>query len=409
MVAAGALTVAIGGGIWAGQPAAPADPAEPPLGRVVRAGPATLLVPRQWRTSSRSTGATTVLAPSPGAPGRVIVTLAAADDRSLVPKPLRDLAQDLGRGPRGTRFAGHLAWRYVGHGRDGNRFDVTVLPTSAGVLGLACEAITPAECAPAIESITLRRPGAAIYAPSPDFTLRLRLPGVLAALDRERVDTRSALRRAATHTRQAQLAHRLERAHLAAANALRPVAGGAGASLPGELSNAASTYSALADAASAGSAARFDAAARNVRGAEARLRAATDRFLNSDAPVAIVASEMKAPSRSGAAGGPDPARIALVIAALLSVGMAAILSRRRQPPEHPPAPPAKVNFAAPAAVRGRPRRPADPSARWDAPPAALRVRAESNEPSSGPSPIDDALDHERPGLAGISSHRGDRM
>ena len=199
MVAAGALTVAIGGGIWAGQPAAPADPAEPPLERVVRAGPATLLVPREWRSSSRSTGATTVLAPSPGAPGRVIVTLAAADDRSLVPKPLRDLAQDLGRGPRGTRFAGHLAWRYVGHGRDGNRLDVTVLPTSAGVLGLACQAITPTECAPAIESITLRRPGAAIYAPSPDFTLRLRLPGVLAALDRERVGTRSALRRAATH------------------------------------------------------------------------------------------------------------------------------------------------------------------------------------------------------------------
>src|SRR5438876_221799 len=68
-------------------------------------------------------------------------------------------------------------------------------------------------------------------APSDDLARRLRLPDVLAALDRARVGMRARLRHANTVAGQARLARGLARAHLAAAASLRPVAGSAGAAL----------------------------------------------------------------------------------------------------------------------------------------------------------------------------------
>jgi hypothetical protein len=256
--------------------------AVPAADRVVRAGPATLVVPRQWRTVApgvtgldMQAAPTVVMAPWRDVPDRVIVTVAPAGDASLLPGALRRLVRDLGQGPSPTRLAGYRAWRYAGLlGRDGNVLDVTVLPTGTGVLAVACtsppwEAGAMANCASSIRSVSLI--GTVALVPARDPALRLRLPAVLAALDRSRVRGRAALGRAATGAGQARLAHRLADAHLAAADSLRPVEGRAGQPLVRELSEVADAYSALARAASAGSAPGFQSAREDVATAEARL------------------------------------------------------------------------------------------------------------------------------------------
>jgi len=207
----------------------------------------------------------------------VIVMVAPPADRSLVPPAMRKLVRDLGRGPRGARLAGHPAWQYsaLRARKSARAFDVTVLPSTAGVLGIACASTgwsydASTDCASSILSVSMG--GARILAPAGDLALRLRLPRVLATLDQARVRRRTALRRAATAARQARLARDLARDHVAAVDSLRPVAGRAGASLVDRLSDAADAYLALARAANLGSASRFDAARGDVRSAEARLR-----------------------------------------------------------------------------------------------------------------------------------------
>ena len=140
--------------------------------------------------------------------------VAPVDDRSLVPRALRRLVRDLGERPRATGLAGYRAWRYSGLlGRNGSDvLDVTVLPSSAGTLGVGCisplgAASATADCASSIRSVSMRN--AAIFVPSPDLALSLTLPDVLTALDRARVRGRAALRGAGTRGGQARFALRL--------------------------------------------------------------------------------------------------------------------------------------------------------------------------------------------------------
>jgi hypothetical protein len=103
---------------------------------------------------------------------------------------------------------------------------------------------------------------------------------VVATLDQARVSQQRALQGAATAARQTRLARELARDHLAAADSLRPVAGHTGAPLVDRLSNTADAYIALAQAANASSASRFDAAGRDVSSAEARLAEAVERLVS---------------------------------------------------------------------------------------------------------------------------------
>jgi hypothetical protein len=439
-ICVGAFATAVGGGVWAGRAAAPGERVDPAATRVVRAGVASLEVPRAWRTiASRDAGAaagtTAVLAPSSGLPNRVIVTVAPPDDRSLVPRALRGLVRDLGRGPRATRLGGYRAWQYAGLlGRNRTDvLDVTVLPSSAGVLGVACTsalwlADATADCASSIGSVSIG--GAAVFVPSPDLALRLRLPRVLAALDGTRVRSRAALGRAGSRGGQARLARRLARAHLAAAASLRPAAGRTGAPLIEELSNISGAYSELERAASTGSPSRFRAARGTVQAAEVRLAEATDRLVSHGEREAVAAEPTRSSSRRPAVGTAETPSIVLLIGmllGLLAIGLMALRSRgspawaasrigprdrgrwtvraralRSRLGGRVPAasasrderspllgvarsadPPAPTAARSEAAVR-RGRALAGPSARWDAPPTPLPGPSSAGVGPAGP-------------------------
>ncbi|WP_028057732.1 hypothetical protein [Candidatus Solirubrobacter pratensis] len=400
-----ALAITVAAGVLAGRAAVSRERAAPAGDRVVRAGVATLVVPREWRSvAPDGTGLagvpaarTAAMAPWPALPDRVIVTVAPAGDASLIPRALRRLVRDVRQGPRPTRLAGYRAWRYAGLlAPDRDVLDVTVLPTGAGVLAVACtsppwEAGAMADCASSIRSVSLR--GTAALLPARDLALRLRLPRVLAALDRARVRDRAALARAATGADQARLARRLASAHLAAAESLRPVAGRAGEPLLGELSDVAGAYSALASAASAGSALDFETARETVASAEAGLAGGIARVAPPRGRQAAVVQPSPPPFRRPAEEGADARWIALALVAflgLLAAGLATLRARGRRG-RTDPAPRARALAGAafvpePAAFWGVPGYPGPPDAASGAVHAARPAPAEtaaSATPSAG--------------------------
>ena len=294
---AAAVTVGIAGaalaGAWTsrtlsgiGQPKAAAS-------RVVDAGPARLVVPAGWKPAAPDTVLAgpdseqlTVLAPLPGLPTLAFVTFGPADDRSLIPRALRALVPHPRLHPRATSLAGRPAWVYRALDTPRRRLvvDVTVLPTTAGVLAVGCArpvdfrggSLAP-DCASSVKSISVR--GAVTLKPSRSVALASELPAVVARLDDARADGRAALSRARTPEAQAAAAHRLARHHLAAAEELRIAFGNAAKALIGRLEDGGHAYDALGTAASDGATARFRAARREIRVAETRLGGAIDSAL----------------------------------------------------------------------------------------------------------------------------------
>jgi hypothetical protein len=225
------LVLALVAGALLGRHAAPgATPTQ-----VVHVGPASLVVPADWHRVSSTKSAAIFKVSSRE---RAVVKLA----------PVRAPA----RSARAAMLAGYRAWREGA---------VSVLPTSAGLVTVDC-----AGCTDAIQAISV--PGAAILDPARDFALALRAPDVVASLDRARVLGRAELRQATTPTDQSRWASRLAAAHQDAAAALRSVAG---PDLLERLADVRAAYSDLAGAATAGSAADFDAARARISTAETKL------------------------------------------------------------------------------------------------------------------------------------------
>jgi hypothetical protein len=281
---AAAVAVAVAVGLGAGRDLAPQQPAPAVTTRIVRAGAASLVVPSAWRSVDlRGAGVpglprhdTVVFAPSPELPGRAAVTMAAADDPSLLPSALRAALRAPAPRPTATEIAGRRAWLYsrLVTGPNGQLTDVTVLPTTAGVLAVLCTSPAAAwsavsECAASVGAIFLR--GGATLAPSADLALQMRLPGVVSRLDQIRVRGRAALWNARTPADQAHWARLLAREHRAAASSLRPLAPRSRASLLERLSSAGRAYAALARAARAGSTHAFAVARLAVDRAESGL------------------------------------------------------------------------------------------------------------------------------------------
>ena len=281
----GAVAVALLlAGVWAGGAVRPAGPPPPSPTRTVAAGRATLRVPGDWRPEAvrdariadLASARTAVLRPSSGQPARVVLTTQPVDHASLLPHALRSALAGPIPSPRRTSLLGRPAWLYAGlPTTDAQLMDVTLLPTTVGMLAIAC--VSPArvgqsakDCAASVTWLSL--PGARTLAPTPDLAFRLRLPAVLATLDRARVRDRAALRRALTRAAQARWARSLARAHREAAASLRLLAGPATGALLAALSDAASAYSGLARAAGA------LAARQDVERAEARLTSALARL-----------------------------------------------------------------------------------------------------------------------------------
>jgi hypothetical protein len=328
------IALAVLAGAWIGHLAGSGGRAAPAATRLVDVGGARLVVPADWQTAPlRSAGiggldpaTTAVFVTYEGAPARAIVTLAPIDDASLLPPALRTATAEPAPRAQTTRLAGHPAWLYSDlRTASGDRtMDVTVLPTTAGALAVACVSPTAwsasgSECAAPVEAVGLRAAGTLV--PSRDLALRLRLPAVLETLDAVRVHARDELGRAATPAAQARWAGKLTRGYGAAADSLRPVAGTAGAALVRRLRDAARAYSRLALAATIGSPYAFSAARDAIHRAEARLTASV-ATLNPPRPVRAPPSRpARVPVATGSPGPttwPEVVALAVVIAALLA-------------------------------------------------------------------------------------------
>jgi hypothetical protein len=267
----------------------------------VRVGPVTVTVPGGWRLAGPRAASRLTFAIGRGE--HAALTLARPAARSLLPA----------RGPRRAAWlAGHPAWRY---GR------VTLLPTTAGVLALACD-----RCAEGVTGVS----GAIALAPSPDLAFRLRLPGVLARLDGERVSARAALRRARTRRAQASAARALAAAYRRATGVLEPLAGPAQRPVVAALTGLAGAYDRLARA---DSPARYAAA----RGAVAAAERGAAPLLSRGYRLRVATRPPPAPGRDG----PSAPLLGLALVAIVAGGLA-LRRRPRTPPPPPPLPPPEL-------------------------------------------------------------------
>ncbi len=221
-----ALAVACVAGWWlGGVTAAPerVDAAQP----IVAVGDMKLELPAAWAPARPASGAdapgTATFALAPGLPGRVTVVAGAPADASLIPAALRTQLPELLPPPRRARLAGLPAWTY-GPIRDDKRvIQVTLTPTTAGVLAVSCSASPETwsavlGCEAGVGSIASSA-GAALT-PAPDLAFRQRVPAAVRTLDGKRVAGRAALARG----RRVAASQSLARAHRAAATTLAPLA-----------------------------------------------------------------------------------------------------------------------------------------------------------------------------------------
>lgn len=362
---AAALLLGVAVGVTARTLSGPDDPAPPVATRVVGVGPARLEVPRAWQTL-RAGPTRVLLAPAPPLPDQVLVTVEPADRRSLVGPSLRARVNELPLRPRTVDVAGQAAWQYTGlvNRRGTEALDVTVLPARDAVVNVACispirDAGSMPDCAGAIRSVAVG--GSPTLVPAEDLALQLRLPRVLARLDRARREGRTALGHAQRPSTQQALARRLAQAHTRAADAVRPVAGAAGDPLLRRLSATADAYQALARAIGASSASRLRAARRAVRASDARVVAVVESVVR----YPLRESTVAAPARTPAPANTTPGwRWPFIVLSLVLAFVLALCALRWRAA---PAGPARQ----PEAPQPPPVEPRPVPVRWDAPPSSL--------------------------------------
>jgi len=222
---------------------------------------------------------TLVFDPAPGLSARVVLTVAPLDSAAsptLLPKPLRDAAERPPGRPRPVRLDARRAWLYssVPVRRGEETMDITVLPTTAGVVAIACLAprftfSAAAGCESALR-LTLHRARAMV--PAQDLGFKLRLGDVARGLNQERVEQRVTLRQARTPRAQALTARQLAAAHAQAARALAPLARrGTTARVVASLRNSSSAYENLSRSATTKDRAAFVLASRAIDEADDRL------------------------------------------------------------------------------------------------------------------------------------------
>ena len=276
---AGAAGWAIGGSVGPPEPVAIPAPIVSVGGFEVQVSPA-------WSAAEAAPGPEVpggrAFAPAAGLPARVLLVADKAAGPSLLPASLRaELGTSLPR-PRRARVAGRRAWRYGPVRGDERVLSVTVLPTTTGVLAVACSA--PPEtwsvalgCAAGVEAVAPH--AGRILEPSADLAFRRGAPAVLRRFDDRRRAGRTALARTRRPGARAGAARRLAAGHREAASALAPLSSeGAPAAAVAALRRAARAYDRLAAAARARAAGRQRSAAAAVRRSDAALRTALDRL-----------------------------------------------------------------------------------------------------------------------------------
>jgi len=234
--------------------------------------------------------ATLGFSPYPGLSLVAVASLQPAEDGTLLPEALRANAPK----PSPGRLGGVPAWFYRGLTAGKWRLDAAVLPTSRGVVTVACAAQgnagdIPVACLNGVRGVSVD--DAEILPPSRAVAFRLRLPAATRALDTTRVADRTAIRRAKTPAGQSRAAARLRAAHLEAAAQLSPLAADApgGESLVNALRTTASAYGDLQRAAERKSRRAWNRAhtrLRRAEGALSRALAAATADASGDAPAA---------------------------------------------------------------------------------------------------------------------------
>jgi hypothetical protein len=274
-------------GWLAGRAVTPWAPGSSGESRTVRLGRVELIVPASWTPVEPARTRVPGLDPrgslafeiAPGVAGYAVVALAAgAGDPGLIPPSLLHALKKPFGAPVSVALAGHRAWAYRGVAtrRRALAMDVAVLPTSAGVLSVACVGTRPmliatAGCEQNVEHISLA--GARVLEPTRAVAFSLIEGSALARLGRRRDRGDRALHAARTHEVQARALTEVGDAYAAAAARLAPLAPGDGdrTRLVASLREAARAYRRARAAAAAGAPAAYGAAGAAVLAAETRV------------------------------------------------------------------------------------------------------------------------------------------
>jgi hypothetical protein len=249
-----ALAGVAAGAVLAGdepQVAAPSAPAPAPRIGLAN-GPARLPLPPGWKPLHRRStlpGLETATAVRTGH-GEAALDIRMPEDASLLPS---GVTPALFESPEPRRLGERSVWRYaLGEPRPGTAAVALVLPSTAGVVTIACSAPAAqldraaAGCEQAMAGLRLE--GAAALAPDSGAAAAIAAPGVIAQLNRVRTRERPRLAAARAPLARSGAAARLAAGYAAAAERLRPLAAGAALPLTAALDALARAHRALAAA-----------------------------------------------------------------------------------------------------------------------------------------------------------------
>jgi hypothetical protein len=259
--------------------------------RTVTLGLARLKVPPTWTAiepasagipglESASTRAFRI---DDGLAQRAFVTLAPPADRWLIPSSLRPALRPPFGAPIPAFLAGYPAWSYssVATAHPNVVMDLTVLPTTAGVLAVACTSrsvvAAPSECDQDVEQIFVS--AARVLRPTADTAFRFAMSPVLARLQDHRAALEPKLNAARDAGAQALALQAFGKAYATAARGLDRFAPrvGRAPALVASLHKAARAYRAAGMAASVGAFGDYFVARAAVTAAESQVAKALGR------------------------------------------------------------------------------------------------------------------------------------
>ena len=221
-----------GAGIALGIALTPDDspqPAPAPIkATTLSAGDLRLTLPQAWRplsTPPTAAGLESATLAARGPRADIALTVLPPEDPTLLPKALVDAAGGIVPSPVSLQIDGRDALRYTGLSNGG--MDVYAVPTSAGVVTIACVGKTPAAlahgCDAALDGVNVGR--AAPIAADDRAAFAIGLPAVVTGLNRARAAGRRDLARQRTARGRARVSRRLSRVYGDAARRLSPLAG----------------------------------------------------------------------------------------------------------------------------------------------------------------------------------------
>jgi hypothetical protein len=217
-------------------------------------GAARLPLPGGWEPLGRPSllpglgGATAVRGPD----GEAAVDIRPPEDPSLLPAALVAAAGGKPT-PAEVELSGRAAWGYeLPAAAPQRRLLALTLPTTAGVVTVACEAAADElsdaarRCGDALRGLQLN--GARALPPTPETAVAIALPATIETLNRRRRTWRRALAATRSPAARHTAARRLANAYSAAARRLRPLAAGEALRLPAALTALARHHRKLATA-----------------------------------------------------------------------------------------------------------------------------------------------------------------